>query len=222
MSSSLVVDLCEIAEVNCHENSDNLELIVVKGWQCISKKGQYKVGDKVVFIPPDAILPISLAEELGVRNYLVGSNKDRVKCVRLRGEMSFGLLIDPPANENFEVGDDLSKHFGIVKFEPPVRATDGNAAPDDPYFPNYTNIENMRNFVGVFEEGEMVVVSEKLDGGNDRIARTSTITEDGENVFVSLSRGFKTPEGEKRYKKSFTIPDEDEVKNFVADKIKEV
>jgi hypothetical protein len=69
------------------------------------------------------------------------------------------------------------------------------------------------------------IKEEAIEFGNNNfieVARKKAITEDGENVFISLSRGFKTPEGEKRYKKSFTIPDEEEVKNFVADKIKEV
>ncbi len=54
------------------------------------------------------------------------------------------------------------------------------------------------------------------------VARKKAITEEGENTFISLSRGFKTPTGEKRYKKSFTIPLDTEVVAFVSEKITEM
>ena len=38
------------------------------------------------------------------------------------------------------------------------------------------------------------------------IARKTAISERGENEFVSISRGFVLPDGQKRYVKSFTLP----------------
>ncbi len=60
------------------------------------------------------------------------------------------------------------------------------------------------------------------DGKFLEVAKKKAISEDGENVFVSLSRGFFTPEGERRYRKSFTIPLEKEVIDFVVAKVPEV
>jgi hypothetical protein len=54
------------------------------------------------------------------------------------------------------------------------------------------------------------------------IARKKAVAEEGENEFVAISRGFFLPDGTKRFKKSIAIPDEDEVKGFIASKIKEV
>jgi len=54
------------------------------------------------------------------------------------------------------------------------------------------------------------------------IARKKAITEQGENEFISLSRGFYTLNKEKRYRKSFTIPISQEVINFISEKIKEM
>jgi len=51
------------------------------------------------------------------------------------------------------------------------------------------------------------------------IARKKAITQDGENEFVAISRGFFLPDGSKRFKKSIAIPDEEEVKKFVVEKI---
>ncbi len=54
------------------------------------------------------------------------------------------------------------------------------------------------------------------------IARKKAITDEGETIFISLSSGFITQNGEKRYRKSFSLPVDDEVLEFVSKKIREV
>ena len=54
------------------------------------------------------------------------------------------------------------------------------------------------------------------------IARKKAVAEDGENEFISVSRGFYMPDGTKRFKKSLAIPDNPEIREFVAQKVKEV
>jgi hypothetical protein len=51
------------------------------------------------------------------------------------------------------------------------------------------------------------------------IARKKAITQEGENEFLAISRGFFLPDGSKRFKKSIALPDEAEVKKFVTEKI---
>lgn len=162
MSSSLIVEVCDIKEIKEHSNADLLEIAVIKGWNCIVKKGEYKVGDVVIYIPPDAILPQPLIEKLNVANYLKGKNKDRVGVAKLRGEMSYGLII--PNEKNWDVGYNCTEDLGIIKYEPPVKTTIGDAAPEDPMFHRYTDIENINNFPNLFKDGEEVVVTEKIDG----------------------------------------------------------
>ncbi len=67
--------------------------------------------------------------------------------------------------------------------------------------------------------------SEEIKFGNSNfleVARKKAISEDGENEFLSISRGFFSPTGEKRYRKSFTIPLNDEVIDFVVKTLKKV
>ncbi len=73
-------------------------------------------------------------------------------------------------------------------------------------------------------EFETIKVEEVKFGNNKfiEVARKKAIAEDGENTFISLSRGFTTPTGEKRYQKSFTIPLDAEVVKFVSEKILEM
>ncbi|MBS3056162.1 MAG: hypothetical protein J4473_01870 [Candidatus Aenigmarchaeota archaeon] len=67
--------------------------------------------------------------------------------------------------------------------------------------------------------------AEEIKFGNNNfieVARKKARTEDGENTFISLSRGFITPKGEKRYKKSFTVPVDSDVIEFISKTIKKV
>lgn len=67
--------------------------------------------------------------------------------------------------------------------------------------------------------------SEEIKFGNNNfleVARKKAITDEGENIFISLSRGFIAPSGEKRYNKSFTVPLDEKVIDFVSQKLKEV
>ena len=54
------------------------------------------------------------------------------------------------------------------------------------------------------------------------VARKKAIAEEGENEFIAISRGFFLPDGTKRFKKSLAIPDQQEIKDFVSAKIKEM
>ncbi len=69
------------------------------------------------------------------------------------------------------------------------------------------------------------IKSEEIKFGNNNfieIARKKAITDEGENTFISLSRGFFTQTGEKRYRKSFTIPLDDGVIEFISEKLKNI
>jgi len=70
---------------------------------------------------------------------------------------------------------------------------------------------------------EFVTISaEKIPFGRNNfieIARKKAITEDGENEFISLSRGYYLPDGSERFKKSLTIPDDPQIKAFIVEKI---
>ena len=71
-------------------------------------------------------------------------------------------------------------------------------------------------------EFETLGAEKKAFGRNNfiEIARKRAKTDDGESEFISVSRGYYLPDGSERFKKSLTIPDDPEMKEFVADKIK--
>lgn len=69
------------------------------------------------------------------------------------------------------------------------------------------------------------VKSEEIAFGNNNfleIARKKAVTESGENEFISISRGFYTPEKEKRFKKSIAVPVDKEVVESVIAAMKKI
>ncbi len=65
--------------------------------------------------------------------------------------------------------------------------------------------------------------SEKKEFGRNNfieVARKKALTDEGDSEFISVSRGYYLPDGTERFKKSLTIPDTEDMKDFVADMIK--
>lgn len=182
--SSLICEVVKIKNITPHDNADRLEIVKVKGWQCISTKGRYKVDDEVVYIPIDSLIPFELSEKLKITNYLSNQIKDpkgnilasRVRTIKLRGVLSQGLIIDK--DPEWKLGQDVREILKIEKYEPPETGNGGCALkskgftqyPEFTGFPQYTNIENFKNFPDIFEEGEEVVILEKQHGTNFRSA----------------------------------------------------
>jgi RNA ligase (TIGR02306 family) len=156
--------------VHEHPNADALELAQVGLYRAVVAKGAYRSGEFALYIPEQAVLPPELIEELGLTGRLAGSSADRVKAVRLRGELSQGLVCRPRALAATDLeraakeGTDFAALLGITKWAPPVPTTmsgDVEAAPD--LLP-WVDIENLQRYPGIFEPGEPVVLTEKLHG----------------------------------------------------------
>jgi RNA ligase (TIGR02306 family) len=163
--SSLIVPIAQVEQIRPHPNADRLEIAEILGWQVVVGKGTYQPGDSVIYVPPDAVVPAEWADRWGVAKYL---SNGRVRCARLRGEPSFGFtapIADLPGIPT--VGENVADSFGITKYEPAFR-TEGSA-PDHALFVKYTEIENLRHFPTAFEDGEPVVLTEKIHGANVRL-----------------------------------------------------
>ena len=160
----------EVLTVHPHPNADALELAQVGLYRAVVAKGAYRTGDIALYVPEQAVLPAALIEELGLTGRLAGKAKDRVKAVRLRGELSQGIVCRPAALAEADLvraatdGEDFAERLGITKWAPPIPPTmdgDVEAAPD--LLP-WTDIENIQRYPDVFEPGEPVAVTEKLHG----------------------------------------------------------
>jgi RNA ligase (TIGR02306 family) len=153
--------------------ADNIELALVGGWQAITKKGEYAVGDLTVIATTDAVIPKTLSDGMNVTNYL--RKGQRVRTVKLRGVYSECLII--PINfipEKYRyVGCDCMELLEIFKYEPPVKQiqlTSGKKVKyrDNPNFHVYYKFPNLKNVDGMFTEEDLVEITRKLHGTNAR------------------------------------------------------
>jgi len=115
--SSLIADVCKIVSVEKHPNADKLDLVQVKGWTCIVGRGNYKVGDLVIYCPPDSIIPDNIIEQYNLE-FL--KKNGRVGTIKLRKYISQGLILNIPEDKNWKEGKEVSKELGITKYEPPI------------------------------------------------------------------------------------------------------
>lgn len=152
-----------IAAVKHHPNADSLDLVGVLGYECITLKDKYKVGDRVVFIQPDTVLPDKPWAEIFKKK------SSRVKAIKLRGEWSFGIImglteVDSLFDlQNVEVGTEISSHIGVYKYDPPA-PTSLDAKGNLPYSLVKTDEERFQNLIGFLPYGEKVDVTLKIDG----------------------------------------------------------
>lgn len=210
--SSLIVKVIKIKEILKHPDpeSTELEIAIVNGWQCVIKKNSLKANDLCIYFPLDAVLPLEVSEMIGVTKYL---SKGRIKATTLRQSPSYGLLwpinlaistvtqIIEIANskpnstwqENvkvipkFEEDEDVAAFFNITKWEPPLELNNNDAETPHPLFFHYTDIQNFRNFTNIIQEGEEVVITEKIHGRNSRCGLI-------ENIFMAGSHEMRLRE----------------------------
>jgi len=180
--SNINVSVEQVAEVVAHPNADRLEIVKILGTQTIASKGEYKVGDRVVFFPPDILIPGDVSDALGVAKYLKTTTWEgfkfpcRVAACRLRGVPSYGFIIragDQP------LGTDVSADYRAVKYEPPLCTRDrrrfqGDCAADHPAFHKYTDIQNYWRYAVILPEGTSVRITEKIHGTNSRVGYIRT------------------------------------------------
>lgn len=105
------------------EGADKIELCGILGWQCvIAKKDNFKVGDLVVYIEVDSVVPDKPEFEF-LRN-----RKFRIRTIKLRGVVSQGLVLPlsslgPEDSINHldedDIGLDVTELLEIIKYLSP-------------------------------------------------------------------------------------------------------
>ena len=166
------------------KKTHSLELVRVGGWFIISSKATgNKVGDSRVYIEPETVLTDELVEICFSGTKLSRPSNNRIRAAKIRGVISPGLLLklsDVGLYESTPVGSDVSKILGTKKYEEPVKefktSKNGTIIPTRVHadFARYTDIENLKNYHGVFAEGELVHQSLKIHGCSARFGWAKT------------------------------------------------
>jgi len=167
-----LASVVKIVDIQPIPGADAIVVATVKGWKVVVKVNEYKVGDLAVYYEIDSFLPIRPQFEfLRKSSYkrMASSEGFRLKTIRLRGQISQGLLTPIPEGiSNPREGDDLTEALDIVKYEPPIPAQlAGKIKGTFPSFIPKTDeirIQNFESEVGFSPVGERAYVTEKLDG----------------------------------------------------------
>ncbi len=159
-----------IADIQPHPNADKLDLAKVLGYTCIVEKGKYNVGDAVVLIQPDTVLPDKPWAEVFKKK------SNRVKAIRLRGCWSFGIVMPQSVVLGYNIvnsyspydtivylpGTEVSHLIGVTKYEAP-QPQQLDAKGHLPFGLSKTDEERYQNILDL-PFGEVVDVTLKIDG----------------------------------------------------------
>lgn len=154
-----------ISEINPIPNADNILVAKILGWHVVVKKSEnFNVGDKVVYVETDAVLPSD-----DERFSFLQSCNYRIKTAKFRGQVSQGLVLPLsilPEGE-YNVGDDVASLLRIVKYEPviPVGLSGevcGGYSPNVPKA-DETRVQTLQEIITRYK-GEKFYRTEKVDG----------------------------------------------------------
>jgi RNA ligase (TIGR02306 family) len=167
----------KIKELRSIKGADLIELVIVDGWQCVTKKGEFAVGDLGVYFEIDSFLPMEPEFKFLEKSCTKKMENEvglRLKTIRLRGELSQGLMLPYKAvkrffvennNEDlFKLGEDVTELLGVKKYEAPIPAQlSGQVKGAFPSFIKKTDQERIQNLFDSY--------SKKYSDNNDKIIK---------------------------------------------------
>lgn len=194
---------------------DNIELAKVLGWQCIVKKGEFKVGDSCVYIEIDSLLPIKPEYEFLRKNCYKklpdGSEWFRIKTIKMKGQLSQGLVLHADIVPYDEQAD-VSKYLGVKHYEKPTPGANlsGEAKGNFPVFLTKTDetcIQSVPELIDALK-GKPYYITTKLDGTSATYyikdgqfgvcSRNLELKESESNVYWQIARKYKIEESLRR------------------------
>lgn len=150
-----------------HPNADSLSVVRVFGYTVCVRTCDWQDEAIGAYLPPDSVVDTSRTEFAFLAK--PGNTKHRIKAVKLRGIVSFGLLSHAPAGAM--LGDDVTEVLGVTHYEPAMVCgnTSGGQAEAPPAIPAPAyDLDTMRRYRDCFTPGELVYVTEKIHGTSSR------------------------------------------------------
>ena len=137
MSERALATIRRIADIKGIPGADKIELTIVDGWQVVVKKGEYQVGDLAIYCEVDSWVPHSLVPFLTKSGHFPKIYQEiegqRLKTIKLRGELSQGLLLPSNTLDKYNLftyneNADVTEILGIVKWEKEIPACMGGVS----------------------------------------------------------------------------------------------
>jgi RNA ligase (TIGR02306 family) len=214
MSERKLASVRKIDEINPIEGADAIEVATVGGWKVVVKKGEFKAGDLAFYLEIDSFVPTFVAPFLTKPGHYPktynGFEGERLRTVRLRGQISQGLLLpckgwvnEDGTQHEFAEDEDVTNVLGIQKWEAPLSAQlAGVAKGNFPSFIPKTDQERIQNLKREIHHWNEInagfEVTEKLDGSSMTVylyegefgvcSRNLNLKESEDNTFWKVAR----------------------------------
>ena len=171
----------KISDLRPIEGADKIELATIDGWKVVvAKDVNHKVSDLIVYCEVDSFLPIKPEFEFlrksSYKKMADGNEGFRLKTIKLRGQISQGLIVPLDvllkcgvSSDDVYEGLDVTGTLGIVKYEPPIPAQlSGLVKGNFPSFLKKTDEERVQNLTKEYSiySLDKFYVTEKLDGSS--------------------------------------------------------
>lgn len=205
-----------ISEIRAIPGADTICAYRIQGWWVVDKVGAHSLGDLVVYCEVDSWIPTDLAPFLSKGQEpkeFSGVKGERLRTVRLRGQLSQGLLC-PRQVALDRVGEihegmDVTDLLGIQKWEAPVPASlAGEVAGAFPGFIPKTDQERIQNLTAELSQWATRdltwEMTEKLDGSSGTFymrdgefgvcSRNLRLRESAANTFWVVARAARLEE----------------------------
>ena len=190
----------KIDRIDSIENADAIEAAVIGGWKVVTKKGEFAVGDSVIFFEIDSFLPEGVDEfaflvEKSAREAVNPQGENVrghvLRTVRLRGQISQGLILPLAWGLNADSTQDevneVQARLGVFKWEPPMPA--GHAIGNFPeHMARKTDSERVQNLSQEFLSSlnpDDWFATEKIDG------TSATFVKDEDGTFHIAGRNWE-------------------------------
>jgi len=163
----------EISGIKQIEGADAIELVLIKGWQCVAKKGGFQKGDYCVYFEVDSFLPIDdryeFLRKTSYRNNDFMGEGFRVKTITMRGELSQGLALPLSSFANIPSTPelDVTEVLGVRKWEQPESVSSAGIEIGEKPFSipttDETRLQSMPEFIEAFSSLPYYMTT-KMDG----------------------------------------------------------
>jgi RNA ligase (TIGR02306 family) len=175
-STRLLASLATIHDLRPIPDADAIEVGSVRSWDVVVRKGEFHDGDPVLYVEPDAALPLedprfAFLAQRGEKT-IDGRKYHVLKTARLRGQLSQGIVFPAAEFPDISTENDrsLDEQLGIKLWEPPMPPVGaGMVGPWDQRWLRKTDAERVQNlpdeWFAAADDG-LWSASEKIDGSS--------------------------------------------------------
>lgn len=230
MSERKLATIRKINDISNIEHADTLCVYHIDGWKVVDKIGKFAKDSLIIFLEVDSWVPTHIAPFLTKAGHepkeYEGVQGERLRTVKLRGQLSQGLLLPISSLPSVlqmeaEEGSDVTEALGVLKWERPISPQlYGQAKGNFPSFLRKTDQERVQNIGCTLESyiNQTFEVTIKLDGSSCTIfvnnetdgvcSRNLELKQNEDNAFWRIALDYDIHKKIRAYGKNIAVQGE--------------